>query len=387
MNSTAHFAYIATSSSSGPVTLSIEALDNSTGNLSLTGLTPPSLDATFAPAGMITDPSARFLYLFGGNSILTFLIDPATGALTPAGSAIENSASGNSGNQMLTIDPAGKFAFFVTQNSGGTNPSAAGLITRFSIDPNTGALGEIETISAQVQAPTAAVLEPGGKFLYVAGAAAGSSNNASAGTPQIAAFSIDHNSGALTPASGSPLSVESGIAATAMAADSSGRFIYAAGASQAKNFLGLSVLAINKSTGTITESPSPLYLDNAAAFASSIAIAPTGEFVYVLKIASLNETAVQQSIQRVKLDAQTGTPTSGSIDAWTSMASNLATMPTGSLILFSPGQAKIDTAIQNTGQSGFLFLTVSTDTIVRIFSSAPATGSLTFSTSANAAGH
>ncbi len=387
MNSTTHFAYIAMSSSAGSTTLAINTLDNTTGNLRPTGLTPPVLDSGFVASGMVTDPSSRFLYLYAGSSVLTFLIDPGSGALTPTGSTVENSASGNIGSQILKIDPTGKFAFFVMQKSGNANPTSAGLISRFSIDPNTGALGQIETVSAQVQSPTAAVLEPGGKYLYVSGIAPGTASNDSAGAPQIAMFSIDHNSGALTPVSGSPLSIESGIAATAMSADPSGRFIYAAGTSTAKNFLGLSVFSINKSTGAIAENPSPLSLDNAGAIASAIAIAPSGGFGYGLKIANLNESTAQESIQRFRLDAQTGVPASGGINAWAAAASNLATMPTGALTLFSPGQAMIDTVTQNGVHSGFLFLTVSTDTIIRVFSNDAVTGSLTFSTSANTAGH
>ena len=106
-NAASQFAYMLTTSSAGATSLSIETIDDATGNLQSADVTSPSLNSNFVPAGMITDPSRRFLYLYGGNSVLTFSISPDTGALTPSGATATNGGTVDN-NQILIFNPSGK---------------------------------------------------------------------------------------------------------------------------------------------------------------------------------------------------------------------------------------------------------------------------------------
>jgi len=335
-NASSQFAYTLTSSSNAASSLSIETIDTATGKLSPAGLAAPSLDSQFVPSGMIADPSRKFLYLYGGNTVLTFSIASGTGELIPSVPTATDGGVGLTGDQILIFNPNAKFAFFITHELNGGDASAPGSITRFSVDPATGVLGAIETVSAQVRNPQAAAIDPGGNFLYVSGVAPVTSSDATSVAPQIAIFAVAPGTGALTPVSESPISIESGIAATSISIDSTGRFMYAAGRNSTANSASLSVFTIASSTGEIVESSPSLPLGSAIADASSIALSPSANFGYVLTIPSRTETAVHQSVKLFQWDARTGAPAIGNGAIENDISADRFTPPVGNLILFSP---------------------------------------------------
>jgi hypothetical protein len=306
---------------------------------------------------MITDPSRRFLYLYGGNSVLTFSIAPDTGTLIPSGTTQTNGNTAIASNQILIFNPSGKFAFFITQDANAADPTAASSITRFSVDPNTGALGAIETVSAQVSRAQSAAIDPAGKFLYISGFAPTSSTDISNATPQIAIFSVAQDTAALNPISDSPLAIKSGNAATSIAIDSAGRFIYAAGTNSAKNSAALSVFSVNAATGMLTESVAPAQLSNpssigqSATAATSLILSPAGGKAYVLATLTSGGSMSIEAIQQFALNTQTGVPTFVS-STGTKLSSDPANFLMTNLVMFSPIQMTA-----NTSDSGFLFLT------------------------------
>jgi PKD repeat protein len=366
-NTSTQFAYVLSPLQSGGSSLTIETIDNSTGTLTPTGVTPPSLDAHFIPAGMITDPSHKFLYLYGGNSVQSFSIAAGSGALIPSGIATTNGSSDISANQALIFTPSGNFAFFITQNPNAATP---GTVTRLSVDANTGGLGAIETVSAQVQSPQAAAIDPAGKFLYVSGSAPSASTSISSAAPQIAIFAVAPGTGTLTPSSESPLAIESGIAATSMAVDSTGRFIYAAGRNPATNSGALCVFTINAATGELAQSSSTLPLGDAIADATSLALSPSANFGWVFTISNLTgaaavqqfaqfflrapRTAVHQSVQLFQWDPRTGAPTIGNSAIENDGVANQFPPRAFNLVLFSPDQVSSDDSA-GTPRVGFLF--------------------------------
>jgi len=373
-NASSQFAYVLSPLKSGASSLTIVMIDSATGALTSTGVTPPPLDANFVAAGMITDPSHKFLYVYGGNSVQSFSIATATGALIPSGIATTSDGSDISANQALIFSPNGNFAFFVTQNSNDGNTVTPGSLTQFSVDPNTGGLSAITTVSAQVQNPQAAAIDPAGKFLYVSGAA---STSAASAVPQIAIFAVAASTGALTPISDSPLAIESGIAPTSMAIDSTGRFIYAAGVNSATNSAALAVFSTNSVTGALTESVAPTQLGNSslsqsATAATSLTISASGGFAYVLATLSSGDSSAQQVIQLFAFNAQTGAPTFVS-STITNVASDATKAPVANLVMFSPVQI---TATAN--NSGFLFLTNPSDATILLFSMDAKTALLNF---------
>lgn len=385
-NASSQFAYVLSPLQSGGSSLTIDAIDTTSGNLSHTGLAAPSLDSTFVPSGMIADPSRKFLYVYGGNTALTFSIAPNTGALIPSGTAATTSGSATPNNQILVFDPSGKTAFFISQDPNTGNANSTSSLTRFSVDPNTGALGVIETISAQVQNPLAAAIDPAGKFLFVTGTATGSSIGGAPSAPQIAVFSIDANTRAAAPATGSPFPIQSGVNPSAIAIDPAGQFIYAAGASSTNGVPTLTGFSINKDTGSLSETFSPLALATDAANVSSIVLSPSGTFDYVL-ISGVNSfNAEQYSVSLLNRDTQTGVPTivQRGIEQWTPGPAKLGRIPSGNLTMFSPGQSRAVDSATNISHGTFLFLTSSSEGSVLVLLSNPNTGLVTSSATWNA---
>jgi PKD repeat protein len=347
------FAYTLRSGPGSPSVLSIESFDTTTGNLRETGITAPALDSNFVPSGMITDPSRKFLYLYGGNSVLAFSISSDTGALTPSGTTATNGSTDIDNNQILIFNPSAKFAFFIRQEPNGGDATVPGSITRFSVDPYTGTLGAVETIPAQVQNPQAAAIDPSGKFLYVSGHPADPPNDAVAPAAQIAIFGIAPNTGALAPSSDSPLPVESGIVPTSLAVDSTGHFVYAAGANPIMGTAALSVFTINRSTGALAESLWSLPLGTAVSRATSIALSPSANFGYVFTIPRRDGIFVDQSVPLFKWDAQTGEPEFANAVISTSAIADPSAPSAGNLLLLSPGQLN---AADSTTNSNTVFL-------------------------------
>jgi hypothetical protein len=244
----------------------------------------------------------------------------------------------------------------------------------------------IETISSQIQNPLAAAIDPAGKFLFISGTATGSP---AGGAPQIAVFSIDANTRAAAPATGSPFSIQSGINPSAIAIDPMGRFIYAAGASSTSGIPTLTGFSINKDTGALSETFSPLELFSEPANVPSIALSPSGSFDYVLtsRVNSLNGESY--AISLLKRDTQTGAPTIvlGGIEQWTPGPNKLARIPTGNLTMFSSAQSNAANSSTKTSPGTFLFLTTSTDATVLVLLNNPITGLVATSTQWNAQFH
>jgi PKD repeat protein len=386
-NASSQFAYMLTTSSSGASSLAIATIDNATGNLQSTDVTSPQLDSTFVPAGMIADPTRKFLYLYGGNSVLTFSIASDTGALIPSGTTSTSGGIITTNNEKLVFSLAGKFAFFIAQDANAADATSASSITRFSVDPTTGALGAIETVSAQVSRAQSAAIDPAGKFLYVSGFSPTASTDISSAAPQIAIFAVAEGTAALTPISQSPLTIESGVSAPAIAIDSTGRFIYAAGANSSTNSAELSVFSINSATGALSQSAATTPLVDPltggyAEAATSLALSKSDQFAYVLTDVPLNDFPARQAIQVFELNPQTGAPKFVSSAATNSSAVAPAESLPATLVLFSPAQLN---TIANS--SGFLFVTNPSDATVLLFSTDAKTGLLNFRAATSSQGH
>jgi 6-phosphogluconolactonase len=222
---------------------------------SLTNASVPSYSMSDAQVGLVSHPTADFLYASGNSGVLTvFAIDSATGALNPTSSVtlgnefLENSA---------VITPNGRYLY---QNdldrNDGLFPTSLQLAA-FSTDAATGALSPVPGTPLTVTTPSPSttsssgpmVIDPTGKFLYV-GYQFVVVNVGSAGG--LAAYSIDAASGALTAVPGSPFDV--GGVPSSVAIDASGGFLIVSifplgGGSR------LAVFSIDPDTGALTSVP------------------------------------------------------------------------------------------------------------------------------------
>jgi 6-phosphogluconolactonase (cycloisomerase 2 family) len=254
---------------------------------------------TAQQAGTFTDDmlvvNKKFLYVpFNDtNSVQAFTIG-ANGALTSiTGSPFALQAAGQT--DAVVSDPQGRFLFVGGESNG--------AISVFQINSTTGALTEAPGspfIIAGLISADSMTVDGSGKFLYVA-----QSDSAS----PVWVFSIDQNTGALSPITGAPFALN----VAQLHADSSGKFLL--GVQQIQDAFGsasdqhIYVFAIDPVTGTPLSVPGSPFATVSAPF--DFAIHPNGQFVY---ITGNDGTAAVTSIEGYELDPSTGalTPLTGS---------------------------------------------------------------------------
>jgi 6-phosphogluconolactonase (cycloisomerase 2 family) len=146
------------------------------------------------PKEVVVHPSGKFLYVSDqeGDSVSGFAIDPSSGAL---GAITGSPFPVTPGGQPLALvaEPTGKFLFTALSNSNS--------IAAFAIDSSTGALTNVPGSPFQIEPiqftqTYSMTVAPSGKFLYAM--------NSQDRT--ISAFAINSATGGLTAVSGSPFS-------------------------------------------------------------------------------------------------------------------------------------------------------------------------------------
>ena len=225
------------------------------------------------PVSVTVDPTGQFVYAANvlSNDVSAYRIDQGTGALTPiSGSPFPAGL----GAWSVAVDPTGQFAY--VSNCGQptcTDPNSPGTVSAYTIDPNTGALTPVPGSPFPAGARSDGMtVDPTGRFVYVTNR---SSND-------ISAFAIDATTGALTPIAGSPFAA--GVGAIWVAVDPTGQFAYVANCGSfclggADSPGSVSVYVIDSATGALIEiagSPFPCGISSAY-----VTIDWTGQFVYV----------------------------------------------------------------------------------------------------------
>lgn len=194
-------------------------------------------NAAVSVAIQCVDHVPRFAYSvdFENRSISIFAVDGASGQLRHRGYV-------NTGRNpvMFFPDPQQRFWFALSQQEA--------TVSVFRQDPVTADLTEVPgspyatggTGGPEDIAPTHIAVHPGGKFFYVV-------NGAS--TDDIAAFSIDQTTGALTAAPGSPFKV--GADPSWLKFDASGRFAYVSHRGTGEIW----IYSVDATTGALAEIP------------------------------------------------------------------------------------------------------------------------------------
>jgi 6-phosphogluconolactonase len=166
----------------GGGTISIFALDGSTGTLSLASGSP--LTTGRGPSAVAIDPSSHFLYVANAATSTISAFAQVSGGFTfvdgspyPAGT----------GPAALAIDPTDKFLYSANR--------IANNISAYVVDVQSGALGAVPgSPFAAAVGPSAVAIDPTGNFAYAV-------NTMSGG---ISVYSIDATNGSLTATRGSP---------------------------------------------------------------------------------------------------------------------------------------------------------------------------------------
>jgi 6-phosphogluconolactonase len=288
-------------------TLSSYSVDATTGALAAVGTPTATGTSPYAIVGLDIgedrggwlDLSAAKRYVYVGNEISNdvsaFAVNPATGSLT----AVPGSPF-PAGTDPKAIAFYGALSSLYIANAGSDN------VTAYNIDASTGALIGPPSNTATGKSPTSIVVVPyngtafvannggsndisafyyggtavpgspfpaGGNPLSLALGAGGNflySANPDATNPSISGFSIDPNTGALSPLSGSPFRLP---VSHYIATDQTGTYLYVTSGTSVVGY------GIGATTGALT--PLPGFPVAAGANAYSITIDPTGRFLYV----------------------------------------------------------------------------------------------------------
>jgi 6-phosphogluconolactonase (cycloisomerase 2 family) len=248
------FAYVP---NAGDNTVSLYTVNGKTGQLRSNGYVLAGAD----PQQVTVDPSGRFAYVAneGSNSVSAYTINASTGALTPIpGSPYTTEDSPVS----VTVDPSGKFVYVANNESGN--------ISAYTINGDNGALTPVPgSPFTSGEEPNSVVVSPSGKFVYVANQGSNSAN--------ISAYTVDATSGVLTPVEGSPFPFPSsdGGRPTAAAVNPAGSFLYVS----SNNDSDVAAFSINAATGALTlVTGSPFQVTDDC---TSLTIAPSGKFLYL----------------------------------------------------------------------------------------------------------
>ncbi len=253
------------------------ALTSTTGGINATGIngTPEFFNS------VAVDPSGKFAYAadggafpagsFGGDpSVSMYTINSTTGALTSIGMI-----AAGTGPDSVAVDPTGKFAYVTNSNSKD--------VSLYTIDATTGALASIGTIAAGT-GPDSVAVDPAGKFAYVA----------NFGSNDVSMYTIDATTGALTFIG----SIAAGTNPFSVAVDPAGKFAYVANWTGSDTDGSVSMYTIDATTGGLT----PIGTIATELSPTSIAIHPSGKFAYVTNSSS-------NSVSMYSIDSATGTLT------------------------------------------------------------------------------
>jgi 6-phosphogluconolactonase (cycloisomerase 2 family) len=261
MGQTRRFAYVVNFLSDAVTVFSI---DNNTGALSMVSVAPTGPE----PTSVAIDPMWRFVYVknsaedYGVASVSAYTIDLNTGALTPVlpGSPFPTGLSEGGGG--MTVDPSGRFLYLANSLNGNYYSP---VLLGFSINQNTGALTPLPGSPYQGGGADSVATDPTGKFLF-----------ADTGSPScsVLAYAIDANTGALTAVPGSPFA--SACNATQVKVDPSGRFLYV------PNWPNPTITAysIDSSSGALAPLPGSPFADFSGSQPYGDAIDPSGHFFY-----------------------------------------------------------------------------------------------------------
>lgn len=310
----------------------------SSNSLSFT-ITPGAVD----PQSIAFDPTGKFLYVATlgcsggvGGYVSMYTINPTTGALTSIGPPASTYGYGAYPDS-VTVDPFGKFAYVT--NSGDVydyGEDSDGSVAIYTIDATTGALTSTAVIDGSCPGlclPSSMVVDPSGKFAYMADGGGGSGG--------VSMYAINGTTGDLTSIG----TTGAGNLSSSMAVDPSGNFVYVANESDTSNAAGnLSMYTINATTGALAS----IGTIAAGINPSSMVVDPTGKFAYVTNAGS-------NDVSMYTINATTGA---------------LASIGT-----IAAGTAPVSVAVDPAGK--FAYVTNSGSNNVSMYTINTATGALT----------
>jgi YVTN family beta-propeller protein len=265
-------AQISASDIAAAGTAVVTVFNPATGGGSSNSLTFTMTTGAVDPQSIAVDPAGKFAYVTSGGCgggvgayVSMYTIDPTTGALASIGPPVPTYDYGDSAGS-VTVAPSGKFVYVT--NSGDPWDPDDGSVAMYTINATTGALSFTGTINGNCPGlcfPSSVVVDPSGKFAYVASGGGGFPYN-------VDMYTINATTGALT----SMGTIAAGTDPVSVAVDPSGKFAYAVN----ENFGSagnVSMYAINATTGALTS----MGTIAAGTDPVSATVDPSGKFAYV----------------------------------------------------------------------------------------------------------
>jgi YVTN family beta-propeller protein len=255
--------------------------------------------------------SAGDIAAIGTASVTVFNSAPSGGSSNSLNFTI---ATGGVSPHSVVVDPTGKFAYVA--NSSSNN------VSMYTINATTGALTSVGRIAAELS-PTSIAIDPSGKFAYLA-----NDDVLEFMAGNVSVYAINPTTGVLTSI-GSPVAADFG--AHSVTVDPFGKFVYVANDGDFEVTGGsVSMYTINTTTGALTSigtmaapcapPPSP---GSCASY--SVALDPSGKFAYVANEGGFAPTSVSMYI----INATTGALTSIGTIAAGGRAVSVAVHPSG----------------------------------------------------------
>jgi DNA-binding beta-propeller fold protein YncE len=331
------FAYVASQGCELDGYVSMYTINPTTGALASIG--PPVPTSDEFTDSVTVDPFGKFAYVASSGdvwdidfgSVLTYTINPTTGALTSTTGGVTGTENGTPGFfNSVAVDPSGKFAY--AADGGAFPPGDAGgssSVSIYTINSTTGALTCIGTIAAGT-GPDSVAVDPAGKFAYVTNFY---SND-------VSMYTIDITTGALASIG----TIAAGTGPDSVAVDPAGKFAYVTNF----NSNDVSMYTIDATTGALT------FIGSIASGTNpvSVAVDPAGKFAYVAN--------------------WMGSDTDGGVSMYTIDATTGGLMPSGTI---ATGLSPTSIAIPPSGK--FAYVTNSGSNSVSMYSIDSATGTLT----------
>jgi YVTN family beta-propeller protein len=325
------FAYVMNGGCTGGLGgyVSMYKIDSTTGTLATIGAPVWTFDYGFYPGSVTIAPSGKFVYVTNSGdaydpddgSVAMYAVNATTGALTSTGTIYGN-CPGLCFPTSVVVDPSGKFAYVAS--GGGGFPYNVGMYT---IDATTGAFTSMGTIAAGTN-PVSVAVDPSGKFAYVA-----NENDLSAGN--VSMYTIK-TTGALTSIG----TIAAGTNPVSVAVDPSGKSVYVtnSGSNDVSMYSIDATTGVLRSMGTVAAGTDPV----------SIAVDPSGKFAFVANFGS-------NDVSMYTIDSTTGSLTLvGMITAGQSPTS-IAIHPSGQFA-YVTNSGSNDVSMYSMGSTGTLTL-------------------------------
>ena len=195
-------AQISASDIAAAGTAAVTVFNSEPGGGSSNSLTFTITTGAVDPQSIAVDPTGKFAYVMNGGCdggvggyVSMYTINPTTGALASIGPPVSTYGYG-AYPESVTVDPFGKFAYVT--NSGDVydyGDGADGNVAMYTIDATTGALTSTGTINGNCPGlcfPSSVVVDPSGKFAYVA------NGNTPGSAGSVFMYTINATTGALT---------------------------------------------------------------------------------------------------------------------------------------------------------------------------------------------